>query len=109
MVFCISCEKYPRDTVVQQPPFAQNEYRVRLFSATRPNPLPTTGADVFQLADSTTFALGSILYIAMGDGGSEIFIYEADGFVKRSTHRESRKSKHAIVGVGEVDYAVLTM
>ena len=83
MVYCLSCEKYPRDEKVipSGSIFPTNVYKVRLISQNLPNPLPASGADVFGLADSTLFSVGSKLYVINGTNGSEIYIYDSEKFV----------------------------
>ena len=108
MIYCLSCDKYPRDS--QQP--SVNVYRVRLFSSTTPSPLPSSGADVIGLADSTQFSVGSKLYVSNGDNGTEIYVYDSTQFVLWCTNAveptPSEDNTSDIVDVGEVDYMILT-
>lgn len=83
MIYCLSCEKYPRDTKVipYGSSFPINTFKVRLLSESVPNPMPTSGADVEGLADSTMFAVGSILYVRDdGNGVSKEYVYGDNGF-----------------------------
>lgn len=115
MVYCLSCEKYHRDSHIepQHSESANNVFKVRLISSVTPTFLPTSGADVIGLADNTKFSVGSKLYITNGESGSEIYIYDSNRFVLwsskkcNSTSGESRTSN--IVGIGEVDYMILTI
>lgn len=115
MIYCLTCEKYPRDTklIPQYSEFPIDVFKVRLISSTTPSPLPSSGADVVGLADSTKFAVGSRLYVTNGENGSEIYIYDSTQFVLWSSKGEkptpSGDATSDIVGVGEVDYMILTI
>lgn len=115
MIYCLSCEKYPRDSYLtpQYSEFPINVFKVRLISSTTPSPLPSSGADVVGLADSTKFAVGSKLYVINGENGSEIYIYDSTQFVLWSSKGEkptpSGDATSDIVGIGEVDYMILTI
>ena len=92
-----------------------NVFKVRLFSSTTPSALPSSGADVVGLAGSTKFAVGSKLYVTNGETGSEIYIYDSTQFVlwsskgDKTTPTPSEDATSDIVGVGEVDYMILTI
>ena len=115
MVYCLSCEKYPRDSylIPQYSDFPIDVFKVRLISSTKPSPLPTSGADVVGLADTTKFSVGSKLYVTNGEDGSEIYVYDSQKFVLWSSkwHKPIPGGDNTsdIVGVGEVDYMILTM
>lgn len=77
--------------------------------------MPSSGSDVVGLADSTKFAVGSKLYVINGENGSEIYVYDSTQFVlwsskgDKTTPTPSGDATSDIVGVGEVDYMILTM
>ena len=77
MIYCISCEKYPKDegVIPYGSAFPINTIRVKLISKTKPSDLNLTGADVENLADSAEFSVGSLLYIVEGEDGSETYVY----------------------------------
>lgn len=114
MVHCLSCEKYPTDTKVipYGSDFPIDTFKVRLLSSFLPEPMPTSGADVEELADKTKFAVGSILYVVNGSKGSEVYVFTNDGFELWSSGSsyptpEGDQSSD-VVDVGEVDYMILT-
>ena len=115
MVYCLSCEKYPRDShlIPQYSDFPIDVFKVRLISSVKPSPLPSSGADVVGLADSTRFSVGSKLYVTNGENGSEIYVYDSTQFVlwtsKRHKPTPGGDATSNIVGVGEVDYMILTI
>lgn len=82
MIYCLSCEKYPKDTKVI--PFGSNfpinTFRVKLLSNDLPSTLPTSGADVQNLANDAMFSVGSILYVVNGNDGSEVYVFVDGGF-----------------------------
>lgn len=82
MIYCLSCEKYPKDSKVI--PFGStfpiNTFKVKLLSNTLPSPLPTSGADVEGLADNADFSVGSLLYVVDGSDGSEVYVFVDGGF-----------------------------
>ena len=82
MIYCLSCEKYPKDSKVI--PFGStfpiNTFKVKLLSNALPSPLPTSGADVTGLADNTKFAVGSILYVTNGGSDSEEYVFTGEEF-----------------------------
>lgn len=82
MIYCLSCEKYPKDTKVI--PFGSsfpiNTFRVKLLSNDMPSKLPTSGADVQNLANNAGFSVGSILYVVNGNDGSEVYVFVDGGF-----------------------------
>lgn len=82
MIHCLSCEKYPKDTNVI--PFGSSfpidTVRVKLLSNAAPSTMPTSGADVEGLADSTKFSVGSLLYVIDGNDGSEVYVFVDGGF-----------------------------
>ena len=111
MVYCLSCEKYPRDTqlIPEYSEFPIDVFKVRLISSVRPNPLPSSGVDVVGLADVTKFSVGSKLYVTNGENGSEIFVYDSNEFVlwTSSKWKPSPGKTSDIVDIGEVDYMIL--
>lgn len=115
MVYCLTCEKYPRDSHVipQYSEFPIDAFKVRLISSTKPSPLPSSGADVAGLADSAKFSAGSKLYVINGENGSEIYVYESNQFVlwtsKKHKPTPGDDKTSNVVGVGEVDYMILTI
>ena len=115
MVHCLSCEKYPRDShlIPQYSDFPIDVFKVRLISSVKPSPLPSSGADVVGLADSTRFSVGSKLYVTNGENGSEIYVYDSTQFVlwtsKGHKPTPGGDATSNIVGVGEVDYMILTI
>lgn len=115
MVYCLSCEKYPRDShlIPQYSDFPIDVFKVRLISSVKPSPLPSSGADVVGLADSTRFSVGSKLYVTNGENGSEIYVYDSTQFVlwtsKKHKPTPGGDATSNIVGVGEVDYMILTI
>ncbi len=115
MVYCLSCEKYPRDShlIPQYSDFPIDVFKVRLISSVKPSPLPSSGADVVGLADSTRFSVGSKLYVTNGENGSEIYVYDSTQFVlwtsKGHKPTPGGDATSNIVGVGEVDYMILTI
>lgn len=68
MIYCLSCKKYPLDSksIPYGSVFPTNSYLVRLISDSLPSPLPTSGADVENLADDVVFAVGSNLFVRNG-------------------------------------------
>ena len=82
MIHCISCEKYPTDekAIPYGSTFPTNTYKVKLLSETKPYPLPTSGADVAELADNVQFAVGSELLVRSDEDGSTVYIYDGNGF-----------------------------
>lgn len=115
MVYCLSCEKYPRDKKVipSGSIFPTNVYKVRLISQNLPNPLPASGADVFGLADSTLFSVGSILYVVNGTNGGEIYVYDSEQFVLWASiehgYTPTGGKWSDVVGIGQVGYMVLRL
>lgn len=115
MIYCLSCEKYPRDShlIPQYSDFPIDVFKVRLISSVKPSPLPSSGADVVGLADSTRFSVGSKLYVTNGENGSEIYTYDSTQFVlwtsKGHKPTPGGDATSNIVGVGEVDYMILTI
>lgn len=115
MVYCLSCEKYPRDShlIPQYSDFPIDVFKVRLISSVKPSPLPSSGADVVGLADSARFSVGSKLYVTNGENGSEIYVYDSTQFVlwtsKGHKPTPGGDATSNIVGVGEVDYMFLTI
>lgn len=113
MIYCLSCEKYPREKNITPSDsiFPADVYKVRLLSQNLPNPFPTTGADVDGLADNTVFSVGSKLYVINGTNGSEIYIYDSGQFVLYAsighTTTPSDDKQSDIVGVGQVGYMLL--
>ena len=114
MIYCLTCEKYPRDSYVtpQNNEFSNNLFRVRLITYTTPSPLPSSGADVIGLSDSVRFSIGSKLYVVSGEHGFETYIHDSTQFVLwRSSGSDvtpSADSTSDITDVGEVDYMILT-
>ena len=82
MVYCLSCERYPKDAkaIPNGSNFTTNTFRVRLLSNTLPSVMPTSGADVEGLADNANFSVGSILYVVDGSDGSEVYVFVDGGF-----------------------------
>lgn len=84
MIYCLSCEKYPRDIKVI--PYGSNfpidTFKVRLLSDTTPTPLPKTGADVENLADTAKFAVGSLLFVRNGSSNKATTYVFVDGEFK---------------------------
>ncbi len=112
MIYCISCEKYPRekDNTQGGGVFSSNTYKVRLISSYTPSPMPTSGIDVMFLSDNTIFAIGSRLYIN-GSNGCETYIYNGEEFVlwyEEYTETPDDDNTSDLVGIGEVDYMILT-
>lgn len=114
MIHCLSCEKYPTDTKVipYNSDFPIDTFKVRLLSSFLPEPLPTSGADVVELADKTKFAVGSLLYVVNGSQGSEIYVFDSEQFVlwSATSYAPTPEGDQAsdIVDIGEVDYMILT-
>lgn len=82
MIYCLSCERYPKDVkaIPLGSNFPANTFRVRLLSDTLPSPMPTNGSEVEGLADDANFSVGSILYVINGNDGSEVYVFIDDGF-----------------------------
>lgn len=82
MILCLSCDKYPKDTKVipYNSNFPIDRFKVNLLADYRPDPLPTSGADVTGLADKTKFAVGSILYVTNGGSDSEEYVFTGEEF-----------------------------
>ena len=82
MIYCLSCEKYPKDSKVI--PFGStfpiNTFKVKLLSNALPSQLPTSGVDVEGLADNANFSVGSLLYVVDGNDGSEVYVFVDGGF-----------------------------
>ena len=114
MIYCLTCEKYPRNSYVtpQSNGLSNNLFKVRLITYTTPSPLPTSGADVVGLSDSVKFAVGSKLYVISGEHGFETYIHDSTQFVlwrsNGSDVTPSVDNTSDIVDVGEVDYMILT-
>ena len=83
MIKLISCERYPQDQKVipYGSTFPIDKFRVRLITDSVPSSLNLTGADVDGLADTTEFAVGSILYVADGTDNVIRYVY-IDGAFK---------------------------
>lgn len=58
MIYCLSCEKYPKDTKVipNGSTFPIDTFKVKLISNELPSTMPRTGADVEGLANDAKFA-----------------------------------------------------
>ena len=82
MVYCLSCERYPKDAkaIPNGSNFTTNTFRVRLLSNTLPSVMPTSGADVEGLANDAKFSVGSLLYVVSGNDGSEVYVFVDNGF-----------------------------
>ena len=82
MIYCLSCEKYPKDSKVIPfgSNFPANTFKVKLLSNTLPSVMPTSGADVESLADNAQFSVESLLYIVDGSNGSEVYVFIDGGF-----------------------------
>lgn len=106
MIRCLSCRS--NSYLLAQD---IKKFRVSLISSELPDPLPTSGTDVEELPNNLQFALGSRLYIVNGSNGSEVYIYESDGFVlyiPKSTTPTEGDDSSPIVNIGLVDYMILT-
>lgn len=82
MVYCLSCEKYPKDTKVipNGSTFPIDTFKVKLISNELPSTMPRTGTDVEGLANDAKFSVGSLLYVVSGNDGSEVYVFVDNGF-----------------------------